>query len=135
MGQRGSLIKVLKDGAEPMWRKRKDPTTLTVAPLSYDFRGGPGVEVKIGMFLTCVCTFGLGVPWAQVMRYRWIAENTYVNGQPLQFTGTGGQLCRQYIKWWLLCFPTFGIYAFFIPSRIQKWAIKNQNGQIPVPLS
>lgn len=112
--------------------KKQQATPLSVIPLTYEFRGGSGMHVKLCVFFTCVCTLGLGVPWAQVMRYRWIAENTYVNGQPLRFTGTGGQLWRQYIKWWLLCFPTFGIFAFFIPSRIRKWANKHQSGQVLV---
>lgn len=118
-----------------MWWKPKQPTTQTVIPLDYEFRGGSGVEVKVRGFLTCVSTFGLGVPWAQVARYRWIAENTYVNGQPLRFTGTGEQLFRQYVKWWLLCFPTFGLFVFFVPSRLRKWALRHQSGQIPVDLS
>lgn len=98
----------------------------------YAFHGGPGVDVKICDFLLSVFTFGLGIPWAQVMRYRWIAENTYVNGKPMRFTGTGGQLLRKYIKWLLLCFPSFGVFVFFIPSRLRNWVLKNQSGEIPV---
>lgn len=118
-----------------MWMKRKDSMTVTVAPLSYEFRGGPGVDVMVSAIVMSVFTLGLGVPWAQVMRYRWIAQNTYVNGQPLRFTGTGGQLFRRYTLWWMLCFPTFGLYALCIPSRVRKWAVSHHSGQVPVPVT
>lgn len=101
-------------------------------PLTYEFRGGMGLGVKIGAFLLSVVTLGLGVPWAKTMKLRWLAENTYVNGQPLRFTGTGGQLWGQYIKWWALSVVTLGIYAFFVSSKLRKWAIEHQAGLVPV---
>lgn len=126
---------VAKDGAQTMWMQRKDRSEVNVAPLSYEFRGGPAMEVTVRAILTSVLTLGLGVPWAQVMRYRWIAENTYVNGEPLRFTGTGGQLFRRYVLWGMLCLASFGLYAFLIPSRMRKWRTGHQTGQVSVPLS
>ena len=103
-----------------------------VVPLSYEFRGGMGLGVKLGAFFLTVFTLGLALPWAKAMKLKWLARNTYVNGQPLQFTGSGGQLWGQYIKWWLLCIPTLGIYSFFISSKLRKWSIEHQAGLIPI---
>jgi len=95
----------------------------------FQFDGGAGsfLLVGIGSFLIMVFTLGLGTPWAIVMRYRWRTEHTIIDGRRLRFTGSGIGLFGNWIKWWLLCIITLGIYIFWVVPRLTKWTTENQD--------
>ncbi len=42
-----------------------------------------------------------------------------------EFDGTGAQLFGSYIKWFLLCIITIGIYSLWLPIKIQQWKVKH----------
>lgn len=96
--------------------------------LVYGFDGGAlsWLGVGIGGFLVTVLTLGICYPWAIVMRYRWQAKHTYVNGLRLRFTGNAFGLFGQWIKWFLLCIITLGIYSFWVQPRLVKWVVEHQ---------
>lgn len=104
--------------------------------LEFGFKGSTlgYVAHALGAALLSVVTLGLAVPWAQAMMYRWVSENTVVNGQRLRFTGSGGKLFGQYIKWWLLTVVTLGLYGFVVANRMRAWAISHQEGLAPAAL-
>jgi hypothetical protein len=67
--------------------------------------------------LLIAVTFGIYTPWAFCRLYRFMYENTTVNGQPgrLTFTGDGGELLGKYILGMILTICTFYIYgAWFV---------------------
>ncbi len=103
-------------------------------PLTFEFRGTVIGDFfnALGATLLSVLTFGIAVPWAQAMRYRWVCQRTYVNGIPMRFTGSGGGLFGHYIKWWLLCVITLGIYSIWVGNRLRQWAIKHQTAVVPL---
>ena len=82
-----------------------------------------GVSLAMG-FLTSI-TLGFGLPWALCFYQSWLTEHTYVDGHQLTFDGKGGQLFGSYIKWFLLCIITLGIYSFWLPIKMQQWIAKH----------
>ena len=93
----------------------------------FHFDGGPAsfVCTAIAATLITVCTFGLGFPFALVLLERWRAQHTYIDGQRLLFSGTGLGLVALLVKLFILCFVTFGVYAFWVIPRIQQWKVEN----------
>lgn len=98
-------------------------------PLASDsyFDGGLfeliGIAV-IGWFVT-VFTFGICFPWALCMLYRWKIDHTVIEGRRLRFTGSAVSLFGQWIKWFLLCIVTLGIYGFWLGIALEKWKVQN----------
>lgn len=96
---------------------------------SFQFDGGAGSFFLVGLaqFLLTVFTLGLALPWALCMRYRWQAQHTLVYGRRVVFTGTGGGLFGNYIKWWFFTIITLGIYSFWVIPRLTKWVVEHQH--------
>lgn len=107
-------------------QQRAPIASVAVRPFVFD--GGAGDYFVVSLlagFLTIV-TVGIALPWAMCMRLRWRAEHTLINGNRLRFTGHGAGLFGQWIKWWALCFITFGIYGFWVMPRMTRWAVEHQ---------
>ncbi|OMH23419.1 hypothetical protein BKD30_12345 [Tersicoccus phoenicis] len=93
----------------------------------YEFRGGAGTwfATELVGALLIVFTLGFGYPYAIVMSERWRAENTYLNGHQLKFVGSGSAMFGLWVKWFLLCLITLGIYSFWVAPRMMKWRTEN----------
>ncbi len=79
--------------------------------------------------LVTVVSLGIAFPWIHCWARRWEREHTYIDGRQLTFTGRGGELFVQYIKWWLLSIVTLGIYGiFFLPRNVQRWETEHTHG-------
>ena len=96
---------------------------------SFQFDGGAGsyLLVGIGATLLTIVTLGLALPWAICMQYRWRTQHTIINGRRLRFTGSGGGLFGNWIKWWALTLVTFGIYSFWVVPRLTRWTVEHQD--------
>ena len=94
---------------------------------AFYFDGGAGTYLGTGIlaFLVTVLTLGIALPFAIVLRQRWRAKHTYINGHRLMFVGSGMALFGNWIKWFLLIVITFGIYGFWVAPRLQKWIVEN----------
>lgn len=94
---------------------------------AFRFDGGAATYLGTGIlaFLVTVCTLGVCYPFALVLRERWKAKHTYINGQQLAFVGSAWGLFGNWIKWLLLSIITVGIYLFWVGPRIQKWKVEN----------
>ena len=95
---------------------------------SFSFDGGAATYIGTALLalLITVVTVGLAFPFALVLRQRWQAKHTFVEGRQLQFTGTGIGLFGNWIKWLLLTIITLGIYSFWVVPRIIKWTVEHQ---------
>ncbi|MDO4799439.1 MAG: DUF898 family protein [Bacillota bacterium] len=82
-----------------------------------------GIAV-LGWFVT-VFTFGICFPWALCMLYRWKINHTVIEGRRLRFIGSATGLFVEWIKWFLLCIVTLGIYGFWVGIALEKWKVKN----------
>jgi uncharacterized membrane protein YjgN (DUF898 family) len=89
----------------------------------FHFDGGAGTYLGTGIlgFLITVLTLGICYPFAMVLRERWRAKHSYIDGQPLTFTGSATGLFGNWIKWLLLSVITLGIYLFWVGPRIVRW--------------
>jgi len=78
----------------------------------------------LGFFVT-VLTLGICYPWALCMVYGWRINHTVIEGRRLKFTGSAVGLFGNWIKWFLLCIITAGIYSFWLGIALEKWKVKN----------
>ena len=87
------------------------------------FTGGLLGMIGIGILQALIITFtlGIGTPWAICLKEEWYAKHTIIDGQPLKFDGTGGQLFGNFIKWFLLTIITLGIYSFWLSIKMKQW--------------
>ncbi len=87
------------------------------------FDGGAGTYLGTAIlaFLVTVFTLGICYPFALVLRERWRAKHSLINGQLLVFTGSATGLFGLWLKWMLLFIVTAGIYAFWISPRLARW--------------
>jgi uncharacterized membrane protein YjgN (DUF898 family) len=94
---------------------------------SFRFDGGAGTYLGTGVLalLITVGSLGIATPFAIVLRQRWRAKHTYVNGHRLYFMGSGMQLFGLWIKWFLLMVVTLGIYSFWVVPQVTKWVVEN----------
>jgi hypothetical protein len=94
----------------------------------FQFDGGAGgyLGISILAFLIIVCTLGLLAPFGMVLRYRWRAEHTLLDGHRVRFTGSATGLFGTWIKMWLLCLVTMGIYGFWVAPRLIQWVVEHQ---------
>ncbi len=86
-----------------------------------------GTRLKI-MFLY-VFTLGIGLPWCICIWNKWIADHTVIDNKQVVFDGKGSQVFGSFVKWWLLCFITGGIYMLWMKVNIQKWVTKHTHLQ------
>ena len=82
-----------------------------------------GISILQGIIIGF--TFGLATPWAVCLKESWLARHTTIDGHQLTFDGTGGQLFGNYIKWFLLCIITLGIYSFWLNIKMKQWVTKH----------
>lgn len=94
---------------------------------SFTFDGGASTYLgtAIAAFLVTVLTLGIAYPYALVLRQRWRAKHTYIDGRQLVFLGTGIGLFGHWIKWFLLSVVTLGIYLFWVMPRVHKWVVEH----------
>ncbi len=106
----------------------------------FRFDGGAATFVGTGIlaFLITVCTVGICYPFALVLRERWRAKHSYIDGFPLVFTGSAWALFGNWLKWLLLSIITVGIYLFWVGPRIQRWKWEHTDfdrSRYPLPLT
>ena len=93
----------------------------------FHFDGGAATYVGTGILGALITVFTLGIcyPFALVLKERWKAKHSYIDGQRLVFTGSAVGLFGSWIKWLLLIVITIGIYLFWVAPRIAKWKWEN----------
>jgi len=94
---------------------------------AFRFDGGAGTYIGTAIlaFLVTVLTLGICTPFAIVLRQRWQAKHTYINGRRLIFLGSAWGLFGNWLKWFLLSIITLGIYFFWVVPRLTKWVVEN----------
>jgi uncharacterized membrane protein YjgN (DUF898 family) len=87
------------------------------------FDGGAGTYIGTGIlaFLITILSLGILYPFALVLKERWRAKHSFIDGQQMKFTGSGFGLFGLWIKWFLLIIITLGIYLLWVGPRLQKW--------------
>ena len=83
------------------------------------------IGYSILVAIICGLTLGIATPWAVCMMQNWKTKHTVVDGQRLDFDGTGAQLFGNWIKWFLLTIITFGIYGFWLKIKMEQWIVKH----------
>lgn len=98
-----------------------------VAPFVFD--GGAATYVGTGILsvLVTVCTLGICYPFAVVLRERWKAKHTLIEGRRLVFTGSAFGLFFRWLLWDLLILVTLGVYSFWVVPRMTRWRVEHQS--------
>src|SRR5690348_1013577 len=88
----------------------------------FAFDGGAATYVGTGIlaFLITVLTLGICYPFAYVLRERWRAKHSYIDGRQLVFTGRALGLFGHWLKWFFLIIITLGIYLFWVGPRLYR---------------
>lgn len=110
-------------------------TPSRVQSSQFAFDGGAATYIGTGVlaFLITVLTLGICYPFAYVLRERWRAKHSYIDGRQLAFTGTGLGLFGMWLKWFLLIIITIGIYAFWVGPRLYRWKWENTSWAVSQP--
>lgn len=84
-------------------------------------------------FLVTIITIGICFPIAYCWMLKWNYKHTLYDGKRLSFDGKASQLIGKWICWLLLCIPTVGIFALFIPKKLMNWKVSHLhlNGEQP----
>lgn len=105
------------------------------ASRQFAFDGGASTYIgtaMLGMLIT-VLSVGICYPFAVVLRERWRAKHSYIEGRQLAFHGSAWGLFGLWWKWLLLSIVTFGIYLFWVSPRIYRWKWENTSWAQQVP--
>lgn len=92
-----------------------------------DWDGGVLDTVVNSIVASLIITFtcGIATPWAICYMMKFVISHAIVDGRRLSFTGTGGSLFGNWIKWMLLTVITCGIYSFWVIPRMYKWVVSH----------
>lgn len=102
------------------------PASGSVRPFYFDGGAATFLGTLLLALLVTIASLGIAYPFALVLRQRWKAKHTYVEGRRLMFTGTGLGLFGNWIKWLFFIFVTCGIYSFWVVPRVVKWTVEHQ---------
>jgi uncharacterized membrane protein YjgN (DUF898 family) len=93
----------------------------------FTFDGGAATYIGTGLLaiLITVVTLGICYPFAFVLRERWRAKHSLIDGKRLVFTGSAWGLFGRWLLWLLLIIVTLGIYSFWVGPRMQRWKWEN----------
>lgn len=94
---------------------------------SFKFDGGAGTYIGTGLlaFLMTVLTLGILLPFAVVLRQRWRAKHTTIDGRRLAFYGSAMGLFGRWLLWLLLIVVTVGIYSLWVVPRLTRWVVES----------
>jgi uncharacterized membrane protein YjgN (DUF898 family) len=116
------------------------PQTMPTGPARAQFRqfafdGGAGTYFGTALlaFLITVFTLGLCYPFGLVLRERWRAKHSYIEGRQLAFNGSAWGLFGLWWKWLILIIITIGIYSFWVGPRIYRWKWEHTSWAQQVP--
>ena len=93
----------------------------------FTFDGGALTYLGTGILALVITVFSAGIlyPFAIVLKQRWRAKHSYIDGMQLIFTGSAWGLFGNWLKWLFLSIITAGIYLFWVGPRIQRWIWQN----------
>lgn len=91
------------------------------------FDGTVGEYVSIGLLgaLLCVVTCGIYGPWFVCKLYKWEMSHTVIDGDRLDFNGSGVDFFVEYLKIMLFSLITCGIYQPWGICSLNRWTWEN----------
>lgn len=81
--------------------------------------------LRVISFGLCILTLGIAAPWAICIQSRWLATNTFINGEHLEYTGKGKGFIGYYFLWAFLICITSGIYTLWAFKNFLNWDTVN----------
>ena len=89
----------------------------------FRFDGGAATYLGTGLLAALLTALTLGIlyPFALVLKERWRAKHSFIDGRRLVFTGSATGLFGRWLLWLLLSVVTLGIYLLWVGPRIARW--------------
>lgn len=89
----------------------------------FAFDGGAATYVGTAVLALLIAVFTLGIcyPFGLVLRERWRAKHSYIEGRQLAFNGSAWGLFGSWLQWLILIIITFGIYGLWVGPRLTRW--------------
>ncbi|MFM6974089.1 MAG: DUF898 family protein [Agromyces sp.] len=102
-------------------------TQSTMGRPTFSFDGGAATYWGTQLLAAVITVFTAGImyPYGLVLVQRWRCKHSFIDGRALSFEGKAIGLFGNWIKWFFLAVITVGIYAIWIPPRVQKWVWEN----------
>lgn len=81
-----------------------------------------------------ICTLGIALPWLMCSFYRWRASHTFIDGQPLEFTGSGTTLFAEshYFLFLILTIITCGLAFPLLFINVNNY-LKSRYNHVIIP--
>lgn len=120
---------------QPVAEQGAVPQRAQVRQFAFDGGAATYLGTAILGVLVTVFTLGICYPYALVLRERWRAKHSYIEGRQLVFNGSAWALFGLWWKWLILIIITVGVYGFWVGPRLYRWKWENTSWarQIPTP--
>ena len=111
------------------------PASSRAQTRQFAFDGGAATYLGTALlaFFITVLTLGICYPFALVLRERWRAKHSYIEGRQLVFNGSAWGLFGLWWKWLILIIITIGIYGFWVGPRLYRWRWENTSWAVQLP--
>lgn len=107
--------------------KRKAKSSANEPHNSYFELNVKNVIIYLSYIFICavigICTLGIALPWPMCSFYRWRAGHTFIDGKPLEFTGSGTALFAEshYFLYLILTIITCGLTFPLLLIRVNHY--------------
>ena len=121
------VVAIIHDNNSEKQNNNSDATLNNIPKVPGKFTGTTGGWFVNAIICSLIVSFSFGIatPYAYCRMIKWTIENTSYNGSRLGFKGKGGDIMGKWLLWLLLSIVTCGIYAIWIPTKLDKWRVEN----------
>jgi hypothetical protein len=81
--------------------------------------------LTVGCSILSAITLTIMEPWCYCWIEAYKAKNTVIDNKRIVFDGHGGALFGHWILWLFLSIITLGIFAWWVPAKLENWRLNH----------
>lgn len=120
--------------SQPWGSTPAGPARAQIRQFAFDGGASTYFGTAVLALVITMLTLGICYPYALVLRERWRARHSYIEGRQLAFNGSALGLFGLWWKWLILIIVTLGIYGFWVGPRIYRWKWEHTSWAQPLPM-